>query len=126
MEDTASNESRLQACEIAKMLSEHNGEKTIALDLTGQNSFADYFVIATATSFAHLRGLATRVEEWMTGNAMEQLNRHRSIADDDGWLLVDLGNIVVHLMTEEAREFYELEKLWFSGTIVFPESPTEG
>lgn len=120
MEDTALNKDRTDSCAVARLIAEHNGVNTVVLDLTGQSGFADFFVIATATSFAHLHGLARQVDEWGDANGLERLNRQRSFPGDDEWILMDFGNIVVHLMTEQARSFYDLEKLWFAGTVIFP------
>ena len=74
-------------------------------------------MIATATSLAHLRGLARFIDEELPGLGLARLRRG-SAADDDEWLLIDLGGIIVHLMTESARSFYELEKLWFQSPAV--------
>ena len=120
MEDTAFNEGFERARSIAELLATHNGIKTVVLDLAGQSSFADFFVITTVTSFAHLRGLARQLEEFCASIGLDPINRKRRVPDDDEWLLVDLGSIVVHLMTETSRDFYELEKIWFNAKVVFP------
>ena len=121
MEDTVSRETLGEARAVAELIREHNGAGTVVLDISSQNSFADYFVISTVSSFAHLRGLARRLDEHIDERGLRRLNRQRKIPDDDEWMLIDLGSIVVHLMTEKARGFYELEKLWFAGTVVYPD-----
>jgi ribosome-associated protein len=120
MEDIASREILDQALAIAALIDSHNGIKTVVVGVSGQCSFADYFVIATASSFTHLRGLTRHLEDYASGNGLSALNRKRRLPDDDEWVLVDFGAIIVHLMTETARDFYELEKLWFAGSIVYP------
>lgn len=97
---------------IAKLLALHNGEDVVVLDLSVQAGWTDRFVIATATSSAHLRGLERFIDDEAERLGLDRLHR-KSLADDDEWLLVDLGSIVVHVMTQTARAFYELEKLWF-------------
>ena len=106
---------------IAQLLEDHQARNTVALDVRKTCSFADYFVIATVTSQGHLRGLITRLDELFRENDIIPLRpRRRSAAV--GWVLIDLGFAVVHLMTAEMREFYELERLWFGAEEVFPAS----
>jgi ribosome-associated protein len=100
------------ALALARILADHNGADVVVLDVAEQAGWTDRFVIATATSSAHLRGLARFVDEELARLGLARLNRS-SFSEDDEWLLVDLGAIVVHIMTERARSFYELEKLWF-------------
>ncbi len=111
MADTSAT-SREAAFAIARLLAEHNGGEVLVLDLGERASWTDFFVIATATSGAHLRGLARFVDEAVAGLDLERFNKIKG-ADDEEWILADLGTVVVHLMTERARSFYELEKLWF-------------
>jgi ribosome-associated protein len=100
------------ALAIAKTLALHNGEDVVVLDMSVHSGWTDRFVIATATSSAHLRGLERFIDDEAGRLGLDRLHR-KSLADDDEWLLVDLGSIVVHVMTHAARSFYELEKLWF-------------
>jgi ribosome-associated protein len=69
-------------------------------------------VITTARSSAHLSGLQKELSRFFADTGMKALNRHKGVTDL-GWLLVDCGDIVIHLMEKEQREFYELERLWF-------------
>ena len=111
MADTAPS-SAASALALASALAEHKGGDVVILDVAAQAGWTDFFVIATATSSTHLRGLARSLDEASAQLGLRRLGRG-SLADDDEWLLVDLGTIVVHVMTEAARSFYELEKLWF-------------
>ena len=101
---------------LGKLLLEHNGKEVVVVDLRSLSSWTDFFVIATATSATHLSGLLRRVKEW-AAEAQMPLRCGSYAAKDDMWNLADLGTIVVHLMTESAREFYELENLWCDGKI---------
>jgi ribosome-associated protein len=119
MADTAPNnggsrrdEPGEQALALAKVLAAHNGEDVVVLDLSVQAGWTDRFVIATATSAGHLRGLERFIDEESHALGLERLHKS-SLADDDEWLLADFGSVVVHVMTQTARAFYELEKLWF-------------
>ncbi len=118
-EDTAKNEVIVQ--EISRFIDERNGIDTIALDIRGQNSFTDYFIITTTTSWAHMKGLFRELKGFLREQGTESRNRHK-IEREETWVLIDCGNIIVHLMNREMRKFYELEKLWFSGTVVYQSS----
>jgi ribosome-associated protein len=111
--------SREKALAIAAILLAHGGGDVVLLDLSVQAGWTDWFVIATATSSTHLRGLARFVDEGVASLGLSRLNQSR-IDDEDEWLLVDLGDIVIHLMTERTRAFYELEKLWFQCEAIRP------
>ena len=104
--------SRETALAIARLIDEGKAEDTVVLELGELASFADYFVIATVRSSAHLAGLARRLTAFLKECDLRPLNRHKR-ATPKGWLLMDCGAIVVHLMEKDAREFYDLERLWF-------------
>jgi ribosome-associated protein len=97
---------------VGGVLVEHRGMDVTVLDLAAHSGWTDFFVIATATSSTHLRGLARFAADW-AGQESLDARRGSSIADDEEWFILDLGDIVVHIMSERSRAFYELEKLWF-------------
>ena len=92
---------------------------TVVLDIAAQSSVSEYFVIATVTSQTHLKGTVRQLDEWMLPAGVRPRSRHRS-HEEGGWVLLDCEFVVVHLMTQEVREFYELEKLWFESIRVYP------
>lgn len=98
--------------DVAALLALHDGALVKALDLRGLNAFTDYFVLATASSSTHMRGLMKHIKDFLSERGVDVLSRHRGREDDD-WSLVDCGWMVIHLMSERARAFYEIEKLWF-------------
>jgi len=100
-----------QAASLAQLLKEHKGQDVSMLDLREINNWTDFFLIATVSSIAHMDGLERHVKEFCAEKEMDILGRSRKSADDE-WRLIDLGSIIVHLMTSRAREFYELERLW--------------
>lgn len=106
-----------QASAIGTLLAEHRGGDVTLLDMASLSGWTDWFVIATATSVTHLRGMARRVEEYAALQGL-QARGGASIGDEEEWVLLDLGDVVVHLMTERARGFYELEKLWFQAEAI--------
>ncbi|EQD51593.1 Iojap-related protein [mine drainage metagenome] len=91
-------------------LRDHRGTEILRLDVRELTTVADYLLLASGTSDRQLRTLAERVRE------TAQAAGHRVLGSEGektgGWVLVDLGDIVVHLMLPEARRFYQLEKLW--------------
>ena len=106
---------RDKALEIAQLMEDGKGENVVAIDVSKLNSWTDYFVIVTVNSSAHWKGLYKSVMEYIKENDLEIHLTHRKMSDGDDWNLIDLGPIVVHLMTSDARTFYDLEKLWFAG-----------
>lgn len=106
---------REQALEIAKLMVEGKGKDVVAIDVSKLNSFTDCFVIVTVTSSAQQEGLAKMVKDYTKENNIEIHRTNKRIPDGAEWRLIDAGNVVVHLMSEDARDFYELEKLWHEG-----------
>lgn len=125
MEDT-SRDDLSTVIEIAELLDEHLGEDTVALDVRGVCGWTDYFVITTVRSQAHLRGLVHWVAGLLKGKDLQPRGSYRNPSPDQGWVLIDCGNVVVHLMDRERRAFYELEKLWFQASEVYGAVPISG
>ncbi len=109
---------------LGQFLEDHRCTNVNILDIEGQCSWADCFIIATVNSVGHLKGVAH--ELWGEINALDLTvaNRHKS-PQGDGWELVDCGDIVIHLMSEELRDFYSLEKLWQSRAAVDADTESE-
>jgi ribosome-associated protein len=116
-----SDENRSHVLRVAELLDDAQARDTIALDVTGSCGFADYFVITTVNSQGHLRGLIVQLDELFRELDLEPLHP-RKRDTEIGWVLIDLGFAVVHLMTEELREFYELERLWFGSETIYSSS----
>jgi ribosome-associated protein len=106
------SDSKNLASAVAGRLVEHKAGDVVVLDLNGLAGWTDYFVIGTCSSSVHLRGLSRAVEEATAALQVESINKPVA-TEDQSWLLYDLGDVVVHLMNKDAREFYELEKLWY-------------
>lgn len=83
-----------------------------AIQVTEVTVLADYFVLATATSSPHVRALADAVEEKLSEAGVEP---HHIEGRATGWILLDYGTTVVHVMDAKAREFYGLEHTWNDG-----------
>ncbi len=109
--DATSNR-REAALGAARLIDDHKGEDTVVLDISGVSAIADYFIISTARSSAHLAGLLRELSLFLRDHDLQPLNRHKG-REEKGWLLLDCGDLVIHLMEKEQREFYDLERLWF-------------
>jgi len=94
---------------IRQALDDKKAENIVALDLRGASQSLDYFVIATGTSRPHLEALERAVRE----NLEEHDIRPRRVeGPSPRWILLDYDEVLVHIMSPEAREFYDLEGFW--------------
>ena len=101
------------AIQVTKALDEKKGQNIKLLRITDVSSLADYFLICTGTSNTHVKTLCDYAEYAMEQLGEPMLGRegHRG----NTWELLDYGSVVVHVFTEEAREFYNLERIWADG-----------
>ena len=95
---------------VTKALDEKKGMNIKLLKIDRVSSLADYFLICTGTSNTHVKTLCDFAEYTLEEMGESMLGRegHRG----NSWELLDYGTIVIHVFTEEAREFYALERLW--------------
>ncbi len=97
-------------------MEEKKGEDILLLDITGLAPFADYFIFCSGTSDRMIQALADD-----TIDKVKQQFRLRARVEgqpQDGWLLVDFGDIILHLFSPERRDYYRLEELWNQGKIL--------
>jgi ribosome-associated protein len=118
-ENTSSFPGLTEAVELGKLLSESHGGDVVVMDMRNLNFWTDFFVIATITSSVHLSGMERHVKEYARERGLDILHRSRRPEIEDEWSLLDLGGIVVHLMTARTRTFYELERLWSAASVVY-------
>jgi len=121
MDDTLRSNDDLQskAAELGKLLDEHHGGEVVVMDMRSLNFWTDFFILATVTSNTHLAGLERHIKDFARESGLEILRRSRKPETDDDWRLLDLGGIVVHLMTARTRSFFELERLWSAAPLIF-------
>ncbi len=101
---------------MVETLEEKKGENILLMDLVHLATFTDYFVICNGTSDRMLDGLADAVME--TAKKKFGIISSSEGTPIDGWLVVDLGDVVVHLFSPEQRDYYSLEKLWDRGKVL--------
>ena len=99
-----------------KALDDKKGKDLKMLFTADQTTLADYFIICTGTSNTQVRALAEAVEEALSkaGEEPHHIEGHRG----GQWTLLDYSAVVVHVFTQEAREFYGLERLWSDAQLV--------
>jgi ribosome-associated protein len=102
---------------IVDALDDLKAVNTVTLDVAGLTDVMDYLVISSGTSNRHVKSLASNVSM----EAKKQGVRPMGVEGDDAgeWVLVDFGDVVVHVMLPATRDFYDLERLWTN-----PEPPT--
>ncbi len=98
------------------MLADKQAEDIVVLDLRGTTILADYFIIATGTTERQLNALADTLHEGLHGEGVREIKVEGS--PESGWVLVDLGGVIVHLFSPERRAYYRLEHLWSGAKVV--------
>lgn len=98
---------------ITKILSDRKGEKINLVKVSGVTEIADYMVFCTGNSSTHVKALADEVEYQMKRQDVPvgHVEGHRS----NSWVLLDYSAVVVHIFSNEARDFYNLDRLWEDG-----------
>ena len=102
-----------QSILTAKAISSKKGLNIKLIEIGDISSLADYMVIATGTSSTHVKAIADEVEYQLdeAGISVSHIVGYRS----NSWILLDYVDVIVHIFSDEAREFYDLERLWQDG-----------
>lgn len=112
---------QLAAAEAARLAMDVSSEKQatdiVMLDMRGPSAFTDYFVILTAESRRQMQGLIEDIDKTLDSAGMTL--HHREGTTDGGWVLMDYGDMVLHVFAPEERDHYNLEQLWSQATILF-------
>jgi len=98
---------------VVNSIEDKKGQNPVILDIQGLSVVADYFVICHGNSETQVQAIAREVREkaWEIGLEPKPMEGF----DEARWVLIDLGDIVVHVFHREEREYYNLEKLWADG-----------
>jgi ribosome-associated protein len=94
----------------AKVLSDKKAEDLVIIDILGKATFADYFVICSGNSERQIAALTDEVEDKLAeaGLTVKSIEGRQG----SGWILMDFGDIIVNIFTNEMRERYSIEKVW--------------
>jgi ribosome-associated protein len=95
---------------VRKSLDDDKAQELVVIDLEGKSSLADHLVIATGTSQRHVCAMAERLQDKIKGAGTRTVSIEGVPQGD--WVLLDAGDVIVHLFRSEVREFYALEKMW--------------
>ena len=93
-----------------ELASELQATDTVMLDIRGLAAFADYFVIASAQNSRHMTALLEELDQGMERRGIRL--HHKEGSSDSGWVLLDFGDVIVHLFLPEERDRFGLEQLW--------------
>ena len=95
---------------VETSLDDDKAEDIVAIDLRGKSTIADYMVIATGRNSRQLAAMASHLDQKLTKAGIRRVSVEG--ADQGDWVLLDGGDVVVHLFRPEVRTFYALEKMW--------------
>jgi len=112
MPNPAPSNAQLLEC-VRKATEELKAKDLVEIDVIGKSSVADYMVIASGTSSRHVKSIANEVVKFAKQLGVMPLGVEGEREAE--WVLVDLGDVVVHVMLPRVREFYALERLWTVG-----------
>ena len=98
------------AAVAAKALDDKKAKDLKVLKTAEQTVLADYFVICSGTSSTHVKALVNEVDKALSEAGEPPIRREGMRSDI--WVLMDFGSVIVHIFTDEARKFYNLERLW--------------
>lgn len=120
------NAGLVESAELAQLAAFAAGDKKAKeiriLDIRSISSVADYFVLCSGSSTTHVKAIADSVEESLTKKGL--LLHHMEGYQNGKWILLDFGDLVIHVMQQDERSFYNLERLW--GDAIEVEIPEAG
>ena len=104
---------------IYRALEDKKGEDIVMIDISQVSVLADYFVICSAGNDSQIQALVDNVDEKMHENGYQI--RQQEGRNSGTWVLLDYGDVIVHIFERENRSFYNLERIWNDGRRILPE-----
>ena len=116
MEDIVAETVKRMAGVAIRALEDKKAEDIRVIDISQVSVLADYFIIANGTNTSQIQALADEVEEKLgrEGYPLRQMEGY----DHANWVLLDFGDIIIHIFDKESRSYYDLERIWKDGKIV--------
>lgn len=106
---------------IVEGLRKRKAQDIVVLDVSEQTTLTDYFIICSGNSDTQIKAIADSVEEELLEQAGEKAWKKEGL-QARSWIILDFINTVVHVMSREKREFYNIEKMWNDATITYLEN----
>lgn len=99
-----------------KALDDKKGEDITVIDISEVSVLADYFIIAGGSNRSQIQAMADNVDEMIgkNGGSLRQIEGY----DTGNWVLLDFGDVIVHIFDRENRLFYDLERIWRDGKVI--------
>ena len=98
---------------ILSRLDDMKAEETVTIDLRGKSAFSDYMIVTTGRVNRHVGAIAENVAKGLKESGIK--SPHVEGMPNCDWVLIDSGDVIVHIFRPEVREFYNLERLWTQG-----------
>jgi ribosome-associated protein len=121
--DTSAGKDKVRSTELARLaisaLEDKKAEDERVIDIEEVSVLADYFIIASGNNRAQVQAMADEVEQRMgrAGAAPRQIEGYQA----GNWVLMDFGDVIIHIFDAQNRLFYDLERIWKDGTQISPE-----
>jgi ribosome-associated protein len=100
---------------ILSRLDDMKAEETVTIDLRGKSAFSDYMIVTSGRANRHVGAIAENVAKGLKENGIKTL--HVEGLPNCDWVLIDSGDVILHVFRPEVREFYNLERLWTQGPV---------
>ena len=111
-------ESKQISRKITNILEDKKAREIIAINIENVSIIAEYFVICNGTSTPHIKALADEIEKRLETEDNLRV-RHREGYNSARWILLDYGDVIVHIFHKDDREFYDIERLWSDGIVTY-------
>lgn len=103
---------------LIEMLNSKEAENLIAIDVSGITTTAKYIFIMSANSQVHANSLSEHIKQFLIDNDYAKYMMSKSLKLNNPWILIDASDFIFHVFQREEREFYNLEKLYYRGTVL--------